>query len=310
MHEPPHTEPEVDLELLAALLDGRLRGAERARALRLLRESDAAREVFADAIRVTNDPSVHTVLPLVSAPRHRRVRRWAVVVPLAAAAVLTIAVLPTMRSQSETALLLATNELVAPVTDHPDAAARLGTGWEQHTWSVLRGGPSPQADSALSFRLGVRTVDLRVALELGDLALADRLAGEMLGWLESVDFVETASSDYRAFRSRLRDSSDATVLLGEATRLEAKLGELLHPFWFGFGQWCGAGELASQVGSGTFLESSLTTQVLNEALQSGRFADQDARALRELDALRSDTSATRDARMRDLFQALVGRHGG
>lgn len=309
MHE-PHIEPELDLELLAALLDGRLHGAERERALRLLAESDAAREVFADALKVTNDPSVHTVLPLVPAPRQRRLRPWRVAVPVAAAAVLTIALLPTMRSQSDAPLLLATSELAAPVTDHPEAAARLGTGWEQRTWSVLRGGPSPQADSALSFRLGVRSVDLRVALELSDLALADRLMGEMLGWLESVDFAETASSEYRAFRSRLRDGAGETELLGEATRLEAKLGELLHPFWFGFGQWCGAGELASQVGIGAFLESSLTTRVLNEALESDRFAEQDARALHELDALRSDTTAMRDARMRELFTTLVGRHGG
>ena len=40
-----------DLELIAALLDGRLQGQERARAIRLLADSEPALETFANALR-------------------------------------------------------------------------------------------------------------------------------------------------------------------------------------------------------------------------------------------------------------------
>ena len=41
----------LDLELLAALADGRLSGEERARAVRMLADSDEALELFAKRLR-------------------------------------------------------------------------------------------------------------------------------------------------------------------------------------------------------------------------------------------------------------------
>lgn len=309
MH-PSQPEQEIDLELIAALVDGRLGGTERERALRLLAQSDHAREVFAEAVRVTSDPAVHGILPLPLDRRAQRLRRWRVVVPIAAAAALAIAFVPGLLTRSPDRLVLASSELAAPLVRDANAAAVLGPSWEQRPWSVLRGGPSPHADSSLSFRLGVRSLDLRVALELGDVELADRLAGEIVGWLGSVDFAESAAADYRALRARIASAPSTNDLLTDAARLETRMGELLHPFWFAFGQWCGAGELATRVRDEAFFELPITTRVLNEALESGRFAEADAGALQAIDALRQDSASARYDRARDLFQSLIRRHGG
>ena len=61
----------VDLELLAAFIDGRLSGEERARAVKMLADSDEALEVFASALREQRAPSpaVVKVVPITTARR-------------------------------------------------------------------------------------------------------------------------------------------------------------------------------------------------------------------------------------------------
>ena len=57
----------LDLELLAALADGRLKGAERARALKMLANSDDALELYANTVRELRDRGV-PVLPISMSP--------------------------------------------------------------------------------------------------------------------------------------------------------------------------------------------------------------------------------------------------
>jgi hypothetical protein len=303
-------EQEIDLDLLAALLDGRLSGTERERALRMLSRSEAALAIYADAVRVQADPAVRQVIPLAAATRRRR-RIWSVAVPLAAAAALAVFVVPRMLSENERALMVASADVVAPLAGRPDLGIALGDEWDQRNWSVTRGGgPSVHPDTTLAFRFGVRALDLRVALELGNATLADRLTGELLGWLESVEFSELVAADYRRFRGRLAGGDASRGLVDEASRLEGDLGGLLNPFWFGFGKWVGGGELAARAREGAFFDSPLTTRVLNDALESGRFAEQDVGALRQIDALRQDDTSGRYDVAREVFRALIRRHGG
>ena len=306
-----NTQPEeIDLDLLAALLDGRLSGAERERALRLLSRSQAALEIYADAVRVQADPTVRQVTPLAAAPRPRP-WKWSVAVPVAAAAALALAVVPRMFTDDDLALMVASADVAAPLTSRADFRAVLGEGWDQRTWSVTRGGgPAPHPDTVMAFRFGVRALDLRIAVELGDLTLADRLTGEMLAWLESEDFMEQAAAGYRRFREQLANGSATEGLIDEASRLEAGLDAGLNPFWFGFGKWVGGGELAARARAGAFFESPLTTRVLNDALESGRFAEEDLGTLRQIDGLRQQSDSSRFETARGLFQALIRRHGG
>ena len=71
------------------------------------------------------------------------------------------------------------------LTQDPRFTGGLRPGWDQR-WAVTRGGESPldapgtrpagsAQESRLAFRLGVRSVDLQIALPRGDTALAGTL---------------------------------------------------------------------------------------------------------------------------------------
>src|SRR5947207_11403875 len=137
-------EPVIDLDLIAAFIDGRLPPADRERALHLLTHSDQAFDIFADALRVRADTSEAKVVPIRAAPSWRRLRRWSVVVPAAAAAVLLIAVLPRLRgSHGDTAFPPHADAIVRQLAQRPELLRMAApTGWEQRGWSVMRGGTS------------------------------------------------------------------------------------------------------------------------------------------------------------------------
>src|SRR5215831_10570733 len=119
-----------DLELLAALIDGRLTGEERARALKLLSESDEAIELFASTMRDQSKPEP-TVVPISAA---RRWRQWKVAVPIAAAAVLAVVMprLVTLGAGADFATQFAMDFRQAP----------LSSGWDARGWTVTRGNRS------------------------------------------------------------------------------------------------------------------------------------------------------------------------
>ena len=101
------SENDIDLELIAALIDGRLAGAERKRAIELVSSSEAALEIYTDALRVQADLAPEKVVALV--PRRQAgTRRWLAIAPLAAAAVLLIAIVPTVKARRDQALFSST----------------------------------------------------------------------------------------------------------------------------------------------------------------------------------------------------------
>jgi len=310
-------EPVLDLDLIAAFIDGRLTPRERERAVKLLTESDAAFEIFADALRVQADlgdqaaPGDRKVVPISAASRTRRLRSWSVVVPLAAAAVLMIAVLPMMRAnRGESAFAVAAEVIAGPLTQRSNLRMALGEGWEQRSWSVTRGGASPLAQPALAFRLGVRTVDLQVALAMEDRPLADRLTAEIQSLLEPVQFSQMVAADYAELRTKIGGAESRVRLLDDASQTEGDLGEFLDPFWFGFGKWCGGGELAARAHSGAFFESDVTAQFIDEAIKGGKLAGDDVATLRQIYELRQGVAGDEFDTLRDLFRTLIKRHGG
>src|SRR4030095_5983180 len=113
----------VDLDLIAAFLDGRLSPAERQRALRTLAQSDAAFEVFTDALRVQAEEANTNVVPI------RQPNRWRKFVPIAAAAVLLIAILPMLRSRQSPTSAPSATAIVAQLA--PQTGIRMAGGWEQ-----------------------------------------------------------------------------------------------------------------------------------------------------------------------------------
>src|SRR5437763_11641834 len=89
----------LDLELLAALADGRLSGEERARAVRMLADSDEALELFANTVRDLRVPDVK----VVSITSARRWRQWKIALPIAAAAAIAVVMVPRLVGPSKQA---------------------------------------------------------------------------------------------------------------------------------------------------------------------------------------------------------------
>jgi len=280
------TDTNADLELLAALMDGRLSGAERARAVRMLAESDEALEVFANAVRDQGDDEDATIVPI---HRWSRRRQWRVIVPVAAAAALAIVMVPRLTGRHgnmPSAALYATE-----ITRDLRLADGLGAGWEGHGWPVTRGAretvgtPGPNVESKYAFRLGVRTVDLQVALQRRDTALAGRVANDMVATLGNFPLADELSAGYGELSRRL--STDVIARsIEHASSLENDLRSFLRsqPL-FALGQWTNAGALAAHTRNAAFFKSDRGMRYRKSAIPAQLLTDDDARALQSIDSL-------------------------
>lgn len=303
---------EIDHELIAAFIDGRLSGADRARAMKLLAESEAAFEVYSDALRVRADLDDRGVVSIAAARRRRGHRGWWGVVPLAAAAALLFAIVPRMGSGVGDGALSAPSAVLArPLTARADLAAALGGDWSTRTWSVSRGGSTGAVDSATAFRLGARAVDLYVALAVDDRQRVGQLSGEMLGALSQLTLSDAAAAEYSALRAQLTGGESREQLLAQAARAEVAMEQRLGSSWFGFGRWCAAGELAAAARSADFFTSDVTADFLESADESRTFAPADTEALRRVaDLARKGVTGGEFDAIRQILQTLISRHGG
>jgi hypothetical protein len=295
----------LDLELIAAFIDGRLSGEERARAVKLLADSDEALELFASTLRQQQDTADVKVVPIATA---RRWRQWKVIVPLAAAAVL--AILPTLVGRGAQAALA--SEYAMDLTQDPHFASGLRAGWEQRGWAVRRGGGSlrevPGArqvgsalESKLAFRLGVRSLDLQVALLRRDTALAGRLTSEVLETLNAVAYTDPVAARYTGLKSRL--ATDAVERsIERASDAERELRKLLDAPSFAFGQWVGAADLAAQTHDAAFFQSKYGTRLVRSTIPGGGLAAEDTEALRSIDG--RTTQGLTDQELDDMHKVL------
>jgi len=303
----------LDLELLAALADGRLKGAERARALKMLANSDDALELYANTVRELRDRGV-PVLPISMSPRWRQ---WKVMVPLAAAATLAIVMVPRMTG-SKAPVGLA-NEYAMELAGIPNFAGGLGDGWEQRGWSVTRGAggsrdagtprPGSAVESRLAFRLGVRSTDVQVALRRGDTALAGRVTSEVLETLGAIEFADAAAAKYKDLKSKLSTEPLARSVEG-ASAAERELSEFLGSSSFTFGQWVGAADLAAQMHDASFLTADHGTSFIRSRIPTGGLAAEDLQALQSIDvrmAAGVDDRALDDVHV--ILQTVIRRRG-
>jgi hypothetical protein len=302
----------VDLELLAALIDGRLSGEERARALKLLANSDEALELYAQTLQHTAGAQI---VPITSA---RRWRQWKVMVPMAAAAALAIVMVPRLIGRGGQPGLA--NEYAMQLSQNPRFAGGLRDGWEARGWPVTRGAGTSRetpgtpragspAETKLAFRLGVRSVDLQVALRRGDSAAAGRVAREILETLNAVAFSESVAASYNELASRLA-TDGAARSIERASSAERDMRELLVSPSFEFGQWVGAADLAAQTHDASFFESKHGTRYIRSTIAAGSVASDDADALRSIDArLSQGITDTALDDVHAVFQTMIRRRG-
>lgn len=306
------TDPNTDLELLAALIDGRLSGEERARAVKLLAESDESLEVFANVVR---DQRVEGAKVIPMRPS-RRWNQWKIYAPVAAAAAVAIIILPRLVNRLGTESLGA--QYAMELTDNPRFAGQLKPGWEGRGWTVTRGGresagtPHSAAESKYVFRLGVRTVDLQVSLRRRDTAQAGRLTSEVIATLNNIMLGEVVAPGYEDLRTRLsRDGIDQSI--ERASQLETDLHESLGSAGplFTFGQWTSAAELAAQTRNATFFESTdRGVRYIQTAMPAGVLTAEDTDALRAIEARVSQGLDERGFDdVQTTLQAVIQRRG-
>lgn len=267
-------EPHFDPEVIAALIDGRLTGEAREQAIHQLAESEAAFEAFAEALR--SRAGAHATAP-TPVPFVRR-RRIPAVRPLAAAAVVLLLVggsisVYLIRQDGGSAPAA---RLVAAVIDRNPVLAE---GWSQRGWSVTRGGPSRLVEPSLAFRLGVRTVDLHLALALGDTSEAQVFLGEIAGWLAEIDLSQLVQARYERLGEQLAGEEPADIL-GLAAEAEQSLEGFLASPSFRLGRWSEAALVSAREGVPDLFESSQTEQFLER--QASMHPDATAGAVRQI----------------------------
>ncbi len=235
-----------DLEDLAAYVDGRLSGASKARVEAHLLHDEDYYDVFMETVKFKEEQT------LEAAPDEDKVVRWPglrVIVPLVAAAMLVMALRHSMLSVTQRP-----GELVASLDPTAIVAVQ---GWEDAGWSNLRGGDPITADQALAYRLGVRSIDLRVALAAKDFKNALEFARTINSRMTSNTWLfPDGAPGYDALLDQLAvafdhpDLADVETLLASAVAAEADL--LLSPEDFSdvrpfidMGRWVELGRLAA-----------------------------------------------------------------
>jgi hypothetical protein len=153
-----------DLELVAALIDGRLAGGEREQAMARVVADPALYEVFVQASEAT-DIADDTHTPVGRAEALRTGRPWRTWIPIAAAAAVTLVLGLRLGGFFDPAAVPDTSSEIAASLD----AAALDDAWATHGWSIARGSDEGAGGEArASARAGVLLVDLAVAWRRGD----------------------------------------------------------------------------------------------------------------------------------------------
>ena len=172
---------DFDIESIAAFIDGRVTGIARDRVVKTLTESDAAFEIYAEALQTRADLIDGTVIPIAAT---RRRGPWLVAVPAAAAAILLVAVMPRMQVRHQRASLAAPVATIARPVLAVQAGLPIQVG--EHNWKVSRGSGTVLVESTSVFRLGVRAADLHISLATGERDAAGRVTGEMVDLLQPI----------------------------------------------------------------------------------------------------------------------------
>ena len=169
------SQPEIDPETMAALVDGTLAPAERARVMALIASSDELREAWLDTIAVAEElrRTPGSDRPLGPARRPPR-RRLLFLAPMAVAAILLVVL---FRRPDSAVWRLASELGDAATVVSPRVT--IGPDWALGRWTATRGEGTSVAPPARLFRLGAGVVRYEVAVQAADTTAARQVAADL-----------------------------------------------------------------------------------------------------------------------------------
>lgn len=287
-------------EELAAFLDGKLSPEERAWGIEHLAGCESCYALFSEVVRFREESAAQAEAQgeaaRPSAPFERRAgwRRWRpaalpwrpVVAAALAAALLAAIGIPVYRYFT-----------VVPELDSAGLLASLHgrEGRLKDIWSPspMRG-PDDRKDHGVSidnesFQLGVRLVDLRLALEADAREQALEVLSRIDVILENGSLPEPELGKlYRQIAERIGSGTSPRALLGEAAALERTASEGVLDSYLRFGKWVEAGRLAAAPpGETRFFTSRETRHFLGTLLRQrgdDSLEPKDARVVADLQA--------------------------
>jgi len=302
------------------LLDGKLTARERARLTEHLAECESCYEIFAGTAHVLDDSRDEQVQPAATLrpferPREARAIRprvWWAAAALAAVLAATVGLVVFL--QGSRGAGPSTEQLASLVGPVPSGKINWGR--------TLRGGSGTEEPPELpgdheAFQLGVRFLDLRLALASGNREEADDALRRfhLLFKRMPIPPLEALAS-YDELRKRLGPQVAPPALLAAAATAEKEaVKELLEdPRLVELGRWTEACRLAGQSGRPDLFREPATLRLLDEAMRpGGKDADNlDPQALAKVRSIRDAIASGRidpailGGQCTDLLRQLAG----
>ncbi|MEM9553843.1 MAG: hypothetical protein AAGC60_06270 [Acidobacteriota bacterium] len=237
--------PYDDLDRLAAFLDGALDDAERERLVARLGDDEVLYELFVEARAARAELDAAPAGVLVQGPWAQRLyrARWSLGL-VAAAAVVTIVFAPRLLAPPPPTI----ETLTAGLAARTDGDAR--TDLFVAPWTTFRGGQGivSTLDPGDAFRLGVREVALRVALETDEVDDAKGQAAASTQILDAATGYGLFAARYEDLKGKLDDGAPPASLLAEHATLSARLDETPSGETILYGRFVRSAWLAVRVG--------------------------------------------------------------
>jgi Putative zinc-finger len=255
------------------LLDGKLTARERARLAEHLAACESCYEIFAGAAHILEDSREEQSQAATPRPFERprqvralRPRAWWAAAALAAMLAATVGL----------AVFLWSTRGAGPSTEQLASLAR-PVASDKIAWGrTMRGGSGSQEPPELlppeheAFQLGVRFLDVRLALASGNGAEVEKALIRLHQLLERAPFRPTeTTAAYDALRTKVRQGVPPTALLAAAVSAEKKaMEELLEePRLVELGRWTEACRLAGENGRADLFREPGALRVLDQAMQ-------------------------------------------
>ncbi|MGB5160560.1 MAG: zf-HC2 domain-containing protein [Thermoanaerobaculia bacterium] len=253
-----------EIETIAALLDGRLKGDERGRVIEHLGQCDACYEVFTETRRFQEEETEKGKVLVHPATW----RKWIpAATAMAAAMLLMVLAVPMWRAFQGGVSATEAGRLAENLVSTSKPSELVPLAYSGDGWSRTRGVGTGLNDRQRFFRLGVRTVDLELALRAGDAERATLLLHELSNLARDLPLPETILVSYDDLMERLERGEAPDSLTQRSAAAASLIPDAAEAPYLELGQWAEAGLLAAISGDADFFDRSFV-RTYPEALKA------------------------------------------